>query len=165
MLLWQVAQLADAVGLPGGGRRGRLDRPLVRGDQRHVQPYRRALGVRRRRWARRRASRSSGWRGLLRSVRQPVTNPRSREQGFRKTQLPRLRFPETRQHKTRRISASSGCGCATGRSVWEAWAWVVGASSDRIGRRLRPALVATPFRSAWFRCSSSRRWAGRGSRG
>ena len=41
-----MAQLADAVGLPGGGRRGRLDRPLVRGDQRHVQPYRRALGVR-----------------------------------------------------------------------------------------------------------------------
>ena len=40
-----MAQLADAVGLPGGGRRGRLDRPLVRGDPRHVQPYRRALGV------------------------------------------------------------------------------------------------------------------------
>ena len=46
MLLWHVAQLADAVGLPGSGRSGRLDRPLVRGDQGHVRPYRRALSVR-----------------------------------------------------------------------------------------------------------------------
>ena len=164
-MLWQVAQLVDAVGLPGAGRRGWLDRSLVRGDQRHVRPYRRDLV-----YAQEALGKTAGFTvawmvWITRPVRQPVTKLRSREQGFWKTQLPRLRFLETRQHKTRRISARSGCGCATGRSVWEAWAWVVGASSDRTGRRLRPALVATPFRPALFRCSSSRRWAGRGSRG